>query len=132
MVMMQRETRHSPFLPLPTKQELDTFSKHQIGGPTVSNFRVDVGGSNRRSPWNRRCGALFAADYVKLPEAMTKVIDEVEEAFMTHISALCTQYKKLNSDKDDQDLAVILANIRPGRGRRRGASFSTIVPKPLP
>lgn len=122
---MRRKNRKSPFLPPPNDIEIQAFLKYQAGGPTKSEFRVDVRGTNQRSPWNCRCAEIFAAEYVQTPEALTNDTDVVEEVFMTHIQALCLQYAKLDRESNPDDSwndTNTLENLR----RNRQARVSTI------
>lgn len=121
MQLMNRETRESAFPTLPTEAELDAFTKYKIGGPTLKEFRVDVSGTKQRSPWNRRCAQLFANEYVKLPNALSANKSQIEKAFLTHVGALCTQYKSLNEGSDKGTSEAAIANVR--RCRRGKVSY---------
>lgn len=137
MQMMGREHRTSPFIGLPSDAELKAFAKHKSGGPTLKDFRVDVSGKNKRSPWNRRCAKLFAAEYVKLPNAMSRNLKTVEEGFLSHVQTLCNQYKTLMADESDEDIDAndaSRANVRRSR-RKKVSSYigrcTAVVDPPL-
>ena len=65
---MHRTSSDSPFFfNPPTDQEIEIFTKYRRGGPTVTNFCVDVRGKNLKSSWNKQCASVFANEFVKIP-----------------------------------------------------------------
>ena len=78
-------------------REMTLFAQHGTGGPSAALLRVDVRGPNQRSPWNIECARIFAENYIKLPTALTDDVEEVEDVFLSHIRALCRQYKQVNN-----------------------------------
>lgn len=119
--LMQRKDNKSPFLPPPTDAELKNFEETGTSGPTKRNFRVDVRGAKKRSAWNKKCARLFAEEMVKMETASTDDVELVESMFLSHISALCRQYRlgleRTNPDGDPKD-----SNMDRKRTRRRKVS----------
>lgn len=114
MQLMHRETRLDPFPPLPTQSELQAFKATRIGGPSALEFRVDVSGKNRHSPWNARAGRVLADEYIELPGALTSDKKLVQKAFLAHVPALCVQYRKQDPTQDcDHELET--DNVRRSR-----------------
>jgi hypothetical protein len=63
--MMGRTSTESPFT-VPTPQEVQRFERRHLGGPTISNFRVDVGEkSSLASKWNKLAAELFAERFIQ-------------------------------------------------------------------
>ena len=94
-ILLNREERTDPFPPLPTQAELDAFSRNGAGGPTAVDFRIDVSGKNKHSPWNQRAALVFAREYLKEEFRVTDSLHLVKKAFLSHISALCSQYQNI-------------------------------------
>lgn len=101
--LMNRTSRDAPFLEPPNDHEVKAFQKYKTGAPTQENFRVDVRGRGKHSLWNKCCAKIFAEFYMESPDALTGDLTVVEEAFLSHISALSEQYKKQNGQTKPPD-----------------------------
>jgi hypothetical protein len=114
---MKRTDTKSEFLPLPSTAEMEQFASTGIGGPTAVDFRVDVRGSNQRSPWNKRCADIFAALYISRPDALDRDPKRVTKGFLSHIKQLCNQYAVLNSTSPT-DMDRVKSVMRKEKKRR--------------
>lgn len=110
---MHRRNRKDPFPRIPGNAEQAAFVRTGRGGPTVDDFRVDVTGEGRQGAWNTAAAYVFADEYVKLANAHCRDAEVVKDAFLTHIHALCKQYKQIN--KLDEDPEAVAKNVRRAR-----------------
>lgn len=118
MQMMRRKTAKDAFPRIPTAAEQAAFERHGKGGPTAEDLRVDVTGQGRRGYWNTAAAYVFAAEYTKLANAACKNVEDVKEAFLTHINALCKQYKQIYRIEEDPE--AVANNIRRARQAKVG------------
>lgn len=114
---LHRESRKADFPAGPSRSE-KAAAKRGVVGPDPDNPRLDVSGKEMRSPWNKAIAVMFSQYYVSLSDALTQDRHAVEEAFLSHIPAMCKQAQKVNSD------GALTNNVNSGPGvvanRRRG------------
>lgn len=118
MEMLKRKTNKDPFPRVPTAAEQAAFVRTGRGGPTVDDFRVDVMGQNREGPWNTAAAHVFAAEYTKMANALCRDVDDAADYFLTHIQALCKQYKRINQIPEDPE--ALAKNVRRARQSKVG------------
>lgn len=120
---MNRPNTDSPFLPPPTPLEIKAFEEHGGPGPTLKAFHVNVTGRNIKGEWNRRCAYIFAYEFVKIHDAASHNVDVVANAFLSHIPALCRQYKSLSAGDGDGDEDIMIDGVQvrnTQKNRKRG------------
>jgi hypothetical protein len=95
MEIMKRRDNKSNFPPLPAPAEMEHFAQTGVGGPTATDFRLDVRGTNQKSAWNKRCAEVFATLYVKRTDSLDNNKKQVAGYFLAHVKQLCNQYATL-------------------------------------
>ena len=108
----------TPWMDVPSPQEVKTFSQTRRGGPSVEDFRPDLRGS-RTSAWNKRIAEVFVDDFIAQDHFTSKNRKAILKAFRTHFLTLRSRYLKALNDAEEeqQQIDSMRADARVQRQR---------------
>jgi hypothetical protein len=125
-LLMKRPTNNSPFINLPSEDEVQRFDRTKKGGPTKKSFRIALT-TTPASSWNKRAADIFAQDFVASGSYASNDQVLVQKLFLVHLGHLINQYKttlkrQVNSEPTQSDLDQ--AEMEAQSQRRRSVSTS--------
>ncbi|KAL0945965.1 hypothetical protein HGRIS_012243 [Hohenbuehelia grisea] len=109
--------RDEPLPPPPSEDEIHDFVIRKCDGPDTT-FKIDY--SKGRSPWNKRAAKVFVRSFITHGGFVTRSLDAIEKAFITHIKALNRRYQlfrhrkiAVNSHPDLLKFSSVVGDLGP-------------------
>jgi hypothetical protein len=104
----------------PSAEQVKEFEVLKVGGPSITNFRLDFRRGKTKGPWNRCAAAIFAEAFVKSKRFIRQKRTDVEKSFLSHLRTISKHYEKQEEEGVHRNQKERDENQRNRRRKRRG------------